>query len=157
METFMSNTKTNDQVIKIAGNNIALTVLPNKANASSFHIGGALETWDSNVTTLFNDSDVDSDQRLKQLETSEAAVLLPANLLTKNWNDNVTNTAIIIHRDYYNSKREEVISPVIGVVLGDAPVYKLDPPVKMVFKVPEVNFDSFLHSVLSWFLEFLDI
>ncbi|CAL1285037.1 unnamed protein product [Larinioides sclopetarius] len=137
METIISNTQTDNQVIKISRNNIAVTVIPNNVYASSFLTGGVLETWGSNVTTLFNDSNVDPDMRLDQFKNFEAAVLLPDNLLTKNQSDSVSNTAITVHKSYYKSKDAEVISPVINLAIGDAPVYKLNPPIEMVFKVPE--------------------
>lgn len=139
METIVSNTQTNDQIIKIARSNIALSVLPNNADASFIPTGGVLETWGSNLTTIFNDSHVDPDKRLDQFEIFEAAVLLPENLLANKQSDNATNIAIAIHKNYYFIKDAEVLSPVIDVSIGNEFIYKVDPPVEMVFKVPKVN------------------
>ncbi|KAF8764009.1 Adhesion G-protein coupled receptor G6 like protein [Argiope bruennichi] len=146
VDTIISNTETNDQVIKIAGNNIAVSVHPNNANASFILTGGVLESWGSNVTTLFNDSSIDHAERLDQFEMFEAAVLLPDNLLSRNQSVNMTNVAITIHKNYYFRENVEVISPLIDISIGNAPVYNVDPPVEMVFKVPE----NLLKENFSW-------
>ncbi|GBN26586.1 Adhesion G-protein coupled receptor G4, partial [Araneus ventricosus] len=135
MENIATSVQTDGQVIKEAGNNIAVCIMPYSSNVTLIPTGGVLENWGSNVTTLFNDSDRDP---YSHFETFEAAVLLPDNLLAQKQNSSVSNIPIIIRRNINFLKNIDVISPVIDVSVGNEPVYDVDPPIELIFKVPEI-------------------
>ncbi|GIY80897.1 adhesion G-protein coupled receptor G6 [Caerostris darwini] len=136
VEDIISNVQTNGDSFKESGDNIAISVFPFHSNTSAIPTGGLLENWSSNVTTLFNDSD-------KKVYTNfgsfEAAVLLPDKLIAQKQYDNESNMAIIIHKNFHFRKDVEVISPVIDVSVGRATVYDVDPPLEMIFKIPELS------------------
>ncbi|XP_055937332.1 uncharacterized protein LOC129966790 isoform X1 [Argiope bruennichi] len=136
MENIATNLQTDGQVVKEAGNNIAVCVMPFSSNITLIPTGGVLENWGSNVTTLFNDSDRDP---YSHFETFEAAVLLPDNLLAQKQSSNLSNIPIIIRRNINFLKDIEVISPVIDVSVGHEPVYDVDPPLELFFKVPKIS------------------
>ncbi|CAL1292801.1 unnamed protein product [Larinioides sclopetarius] len=135
VENIALNTETNHQAVKVAGNNIALSVLP------STHIprGGVLEKWGSNITMLLNDSDKEPEKRLDEFESFEAAVFLPKNVFVKQQRNNRSNMAIVVNRNYQFLKNITVISPVMNVVVGTEHVYNVNPPLKMVFKVKKIG------------------
>lgn len=139
MENIALNTETHDQAVKLAGRNIAVSVLP----LAFIPRGAVLENWGSNVTLLLNDSIKDPDERLKQLKNFEAAVLLPENVLTEKLSNNGTNLAIIVRHNSQFVPNGKVISPVIDISMGIEPVYDIEPPVEMVFKITEVFFSRF--------------
>ncbi|GFR08937.1 adhesion G-protein coupled receptor G6 [Trichonephila clavata] len=136
VENIASNVQTNGQSIKESGKNIALSVDPLNSEVNLIPTGGVLECWNSNVTTLFNDSD---EHVYDQFHTFEAAVILPENLLTLKQQENVTEMVIIVRKNINFVENVEVVSPIIDVSMGREPVYDVDPPVKMMFKVPEVS------------------
>ncbi|GBO02813.1 hypothetical protein AVEN_5370-1 [Araneus ventricosus] len=135
MENITLNTQTNERAVKVAGNNIAMYVLP----LTLVPRGGVLENWGSNVTLLFNDSIKGPDERLNQFESIEAAALLPENVLTKTLSNNRTTMAMAIRKSSQLLKNLSVIIPVIDLAIGPEPVYDVDPPLEMVFKIPKIN------------------
>ncbi|GBM79024.1 hypothetical protein AVEN_5108-1, partial [Araneus ventricosus] len=131
VENIALNTQTNNQAVKVAGNNIALSVLP----LSLIPRGGVLENWGSDVTMLLNDSDKEPEERLEQFESFEVAVFLPENVLEKKRRNKETDMVIVVSRNSQFLKNVTVVSPVIDVVMGTEQVYDVDPPLKMIFKV----------------------
>ncbi|GBM61202.1 hypothetical protein AVEN_241584-1 [Araneus ventricosus] len=127
------NVETNERAVKVAGNNIAVSVLPLVPR------GGVLTSWGSNVTVLLNDSDRDAEEWLDGLGSFEAAVLLPVSVLAEKRRSNRTDMAIFVRRDPQLLENAEVISPVIDVVVGTEPVYDVDPSLHMVFNVTEMS------------------
>ncbi|GBN84973.1 hypothetical protein AVEN_26978-1 [Araneus ventricosus] len=119
----------------VAGSNFAVSVLP----FASFPRGGVLESWGFNMTVLLNDSDRDPHEWLNHFESFEAAVLLPESVLREKRRNKRTNMVIVVHRNSQYLKNVKVISPVIDVVVGSKPVYDVDPPLEMVFKVSEMS------------------
>ncbi|GBM79774.1 Adhesion G-protein coupled receptor G4 [Araneus ventricosus] len=135
VENIALKAQTNNQAVKAAGNNIALSVLP----LTLIPRGAVLENWGSNVTALFNDSDKDHDERLIQFESFEAGVLLPENVLAEKRGGNRAGMVIVVRRNSQFLKNLTVMSPVIDVVTGTEPVYNVDPPLEMVFKVTKMG------------------
>ncbi|GBL63635.1 hypothetical protein AVEN_223208-1, partial [Araneus ventricosus] len=133
VENIASNAQTNNQAIKMAGNNIAVSVLP----LTFIPRGAVLENWGSNVTVLLNDSDKVPQESLDHLESFEAAVFLPENVLAENHRNNRTNMAIVVRRNSQFIVNITVISPVIDVAIGTEHLYDVDPPLDMIFKVTE--------------------
>ncbi|GBM04005.1 hypothetical protein AVEN_99199-1 [Araneus ventricosus] len=140
MESILSNAETSGQVIKVARNNIAATALPLNSTSVSAPVGGLLENWGSNITTIVNNSSQSSDAWFEQHGTFEAAVLVPGNLLSQNLSDSATNIAMAIRKNIYFIKNAKVISPVIDVAIGKERICNLDPPVQMVFRVHKNSF-----------------
>ncbi|GBN47598.1 Adhesion G-protein coupled receptor G4 [Araneus ventricosus] len=135
VENIALNTQTNNQAVKVAGNNIALSVLP----LSLIPRGGVLENWGSDVTMFLNDSDKEPEERLEQFESFEVAVFLPENVLEEKPRNNRTDLVFVVSRNFQFLKNVTVVSPVIDVVMGTEQVYDVDPPLKMIFKVPKMG------------------
>ncbi|GBO03413.1 Adhesion G-protein coupled receptor G6 [Araneus ventricosus] len=135
VENIALNAQTEDQVFMVAGSNFAVSVLP----FASFPRGGVLESWGFNMTVLLNDSDRDPHEWLNHFESFEAAVLLPESVLRGKRKNKRTNMVIVVHRNSQFLQNVKVISPVIDVVMGSKPVYDVDPPLEMVFKVSETS------------------
>ncbi|CAL1268773.1 unnamed protein product, partial [Larinioides sclopetarius] len=114
LEDIAMKTQTNNQAVKVAGNNIAVSVLPLKFIPR----GGVLENWGSNITLLLKDGENDPEKWLNQFENFEAALFLPKNVLPKNGRNERTNMALFVRRNSQFLKNATVISPVIDVVMG---------------------------------------
>ncbi|GBM75362.1 hypothetical protein AVEN_167477-1 [Araneus ventricosus] len=134
VENIALNTQTDNKAVKVAGNNIALSVLP----LSLIPRGGVLENWGSDVTMLLNDSDKEPEERLEQFESFEVAVFLPENVLEEKRRNKETDMVIVVSRNSQFLKNVTVISAVIDVVMGTEQVFDVDPPLKMIFKVLKV-------------------
>ncbi|GIY39731.1 adhesion G-protein coupled receptor G6, partial [Caerostris extrusa] len=141
VEDIISNVQTNGDSFKESGDNIAISVFPFHSNTSAIPTGGLLENWSSNMTTLFNDSDK---KVYANFGSFEAAVLLPDKLIAQKQNDNESNMAIIIHKNFHFRKDVEVISPVIDVSVGSATVYDVDPPLEMIFKIQSFEVEKII-------------
>ncbi|GFU45468.1 adhesion G-protein coupled receptor G6 [Nephila pilipes] len=148
VENIASNVQTHGQSIKESGKNIALSVDPLNSEVTLIPTGGILESWNSNVTTLFNDSD----HICEQFQSFEAAVILPDSLITQKQQENATEMVIIVRKNVIFVENLEVVSPIIDISVGREPVYDVDPPVKMMFKIPEVHVtkDEFSLACVFW-------
>lgn len=134
VENILLNVQTNDEAVKLAGSNIAVSVLP----LAFIPRGAVLKNWGSNVTILSNDSDQSLDQRVIHFENIEAAVIFPENLLNEKLKSDQAYMVIIVRRNFHFVENFKVVSPVISIVIGRKHVYDLDPPVEMIFNVSKV-------------------
>ncbi|CAL1268772.1 unnamed protein product, partial [Larinioides sclopetarius] len=91
------------------------------------------------ITLLLKDGENDPEKWLNQFENFEAALFLPKNVLPKNGRNERTNMALFVRRNSQFLKNATVISPVIDVVMGTGPMYDVDPPLHMVFKIKKMS------------------
>ncbi|KAF8788440.1 Adhesion G-protein coupled receptor G4 like protein [Argiope bruennichi] len=134
VEDIALNAQTDGQAIKVAGRNIAVSVLP----LAFIPRGVVLENWGSNVTVWLNDSSKGPDERLGRLRDYEVAVLLPENVFAEKRNNDRTAMAIAFRKNSLFLKNIKVISPVIDVSMETETVYDVDPPLEMIYKVSEM-------------------